>query len=147
MFAEMNINSSVIGWAVIASFIVLNYGRVALHIQIYDCHTPKYDDHHRFLASTDDAHAPSPAYLQCAYKRSLIFFAIVGLLLMFCAVILAIFARIYILRVMASRGVSNVFDYATFLQLLESTENSHLEANKLNRNQIKVCIAIVCIGS
>lgn len=62
---------------------------------------------------------------------------VIGIFVLMVTLILAVFTRIYLLRIMRTKGVEKVEDYPVFLQLLESKENSSLESKKLSRKDLK----------
>ena len=130
-------------WGLIIVFFVLDYVRHVLGLDIHQCvrdHGPS-----RRLAAGGDG--VDPEYADgCASESSLDNFTIANFALFILCLVTAFMSRVYELRIMETRGISNADDYALYLISYEEAhrhEQNHApgsDRKKLQEGDLKIAV-------
>ena len=145
---------SPLSWFVLVATLMLNYFRVHLGWNFYECSADNFaldqDDHYptgyptqapsvsgpsrhffsRFLGgvpvedttSAHDDHALHERHV-CQAENILKLYSVAGLGLLIFTIFLAVMARVFVRRIMATKGIQSREDYAIFLQMYDVDEN------------------------
>lgn len=129
-------------WVWVISWLALNWARSELDLKVPDL---GYSYTNSSSMAGNDGCDSSDSESGCDYshiEESLIIYLCIGGILLIWTSVLALFSRVYILRLFSSYGIESLEDYSTFLKLVEQDNDSDIPfmERKLTTAELKQAV-------